>query len=179
MKPGPAPKPSALRKLEGRVSHRPLNDNEPIALIGEPECPRHLNAIARKEWRRLCPLLLSMGVLSETDGIALGNLCNAYATLISAQRLMNKASKGPGSGLLIKSPNGYLQQSPLLSIVNRQIEIVNRLLSEFGLTPSSRTRVDAISPACVTGGIGDPLERALCGDPRDFEIGGKLWKTKQ
>jgi P27 family predicted phage terminase small subunit len=74
-------------------------------------------------------------VLTEADYIALGNLCQAYSTLIAAQRQLNK------SGILYKTNSGYVQQSPLLGIVTAQTTIVNKLLAEFGLTPSSRTRV--------------------------------------
>ena len=38
-----------------------------------------------------------------------------------------------------------MQQSPLLGIITAQTTIVNNLLREFGLTPSSRTRV-AVAP---------------------------------
>ncbi|WP_187143427.1 phage terminase small subunit P27 family [Terriglobus albidus] len=144
-----------MKIFEGNRSHRPLPDREPIPLAGAPEMPKHLTAAARREWRRLVPLLLSMRVLSESDGVALGILCQAYATLIEAQTLMVKtAAKGSHSGLLMKTGSGYVQQSPLLSIINAQAEIVSRQLREFGLTPASRTRIQTVGD---NGGI-DPLE---------------------
>jgi len=123
--------------------------------------PRHLSAAARREWRLLAPMLAGIGVLSEIDGMALGNLCESYATLISAQKLMAKQIKSGVSGLLMKTSSGYIQQSPLLSIINKQMALVNQQMKEFGLTPSSRTRIEAVATA--RDGI-DPLERALCGD---------------
>jgi P27 family predicted phage terminase small subunit len=158
--PGPPPKPTALRIYEGNRSHRPLPDREPTPLTGEPEMPRHLDAQARREWRRLVPLLLSMRVLSAADGVALGILCQAYSTLIRAQSLMLRSAKGSASALLMKTPSGYVMQSPLLAIINTQAEIVNRQLQQFGMTPASRTRVQTIAEA---GGI-DRLEMLLCGD---------------
>lgn len=79
-----------------------------------------------------------MKVLTEADYIALGNLCQAYSTLITAQ--LNK------SGILYKTNSGYVQQSPLLGIITAQATIVNKLLAEFGLTPSSRTRLAITEP---------------------------------
>jgi P27 family predicted phage terminase small subunit len=76
-----------------------------------------------------------MKVLTEADGIALGNLCQAYTTMLKAQAQLNK------SGILYKTKSGYVQQSPLIGIVNGQIEIINRLCREFGLTPSARSRI--------------------------------------
>jgi P27 family predicted phage terminase small subunit len=123
--------------MEGNPGKRPFNQREPKALKGEPEMPRHLNADARRAWRRLVPILLAMGVLSESDGIALANLCQAYATLIAAQRLMAAQTKAGGSGLLIKTASGYIMQSPLLAICNKQMELVNKQLREFGIPQSS------------------------------------------
>ena len=132
---GPAPKPTAIKKAEGNPGKRKLNTEEPQPLPGVPDCPDHLDAVARKEWARLSPILMSMKVLTEADYIALGNLCQAYSTLIDAQKHLNKG------GILFKTPSGYIQQNPLLGIIRAQTNIVNGLLREFGLTPSSRTRI--------------------------------------
>jgi P27 family predicted phage terminase small subunit len=132
---GPAPKPTVIKKLQGNPGKRPLNANEPQPTAGLPHCPDHLDDIARKEWQRVSKLLLGMKVLTEADYIALATLCQAYSTLIAAQKQMNK------SGILYKTKSGYIQQSPLLGIITAQTTIVNKLLSEFGLTPASRTRI--------------------------------------
>jgi P27 family predicted phage terminase small subunit len=132
---GPAPKPTAIKKAEGNPGKRKLNTQEPQPVPGAPECPDHLDPVARKEWFRLSEILLAMKVLTEADYIALGNLCQAYSTLIDAQRHLNKG------GILFKTPNGYIQQNPLLGIIRAQMNIVNGLVREFGLTPSSRTRI--------------------------------------
>jgi P27 family predicted phage terminase small subunit len=137
MQRGPSPKPTALKKAEGNPGKRKLNEREPQPVPGVPQCPDHLDAVAKKEWARLSEVLLAMKVLTEADYIALGNLCQAYSTLIDAQKHLNKG------GILFKTPNGYIQQNPLLGIIRNQMHIVNGLLREFGLTPSSRTRLVA------------------------------------
>jgi P27 family predicted phage terminase small subunit len=132
---GPAPKPTSIKRLEGNPGKRKLNELEPTPKAGAPECPDYLDEVARREWDRLTAILVSMKVLTEADYIALANLCQAYSTLMNAQKQMNK------TGILYKSKSGYIQQSPLLGIIHTQTTIVNNLLREFGLTPSSRTRV--------------------------------------
>src|SRR5438270_1705778 len=134
---GPAPKPTALVMFEGNRGRRPLNDREPKPRSVRPKCPTYLDQAGQKEWKRLIPILLRMRILTEADGIALANLCQAYSTMTKAQEQLNKV------GILYKTKSGYIQQSPLLGIVNSQIEIINRLCREFGLTPSSRTRIMA------------------------------------
>jgi phage terminase small subunit len=42
---------------------------------------------------------------------------------------------------MIKSPNGFPIQSPYLSHLNKQAEIMTRIASEFGFTPASRSRI--------------------------------------
>jgi P27 family predicted phage terminase small subunit len=120
--------------------------------------PRHLDREARREWKRLVPILLSMRVLTISDGLELGNLCQAYSVLVQAHKAMEQAGKGGGSGLLMKTPSGYVQQSPLIGIINGQVDIINRISREFGLTPASRTRLSAPADPAM-----DTLEAKLCG----------------
>ncbi len=44
--------------------------------------------------------------------------------------------------MLLKTPSGYVQQSPWLSVANKQLEVMGRYMSELGLTPASRARLD-------------------------------------
>lgn len=155
---GPAPKPTSLRVLEGNPAKRPLPANEPCPAPNEPHMPEYLDREARREWKRLVPILQSMRVLTVADGIELGNLCQAYSLLSQAHKSMQQATKAGGSGLLMKTPGGYVQQSPLLGIINTQVEIITRLSREFGLTPASRTRLEAQVESEI-----DPLEAKLCG----------------
>lgn len=134
---GPSPKPTALRLLEGNLGKRPLNEHEPKPRAIAPRCPRHLDSEARREWRRITPILLRMRVLTEADEYTLANLCQAYSTLMKAQRKLTE------TGLLLKTPSGYVQQNPLLGIVNRCMDTITRLSREFGLTPASRTQLMA------------------------------------
>jgi P27 family predicted phage terminase small subunit len=131
---GPAPKPTAIKKAEGNPGKRKLNTQEPQPAPGEPECPNHLDAVAT-----LRDPAGDEGA-TEADYIAVGNLCQAYSTLIEAQKHLNRG------GILFKTPNGYIQQNPPLGIIRTQMNIVNGLVREFGLTPSSRTRIAVEEP---------------------------------
>ena len=134
---GPAPEPTALKLIKGNPGKRALNPNEPKPRRKRPHCPEYLDEAARKEWRRLLPILQHMRVLTEADYITLANLCQQYSMLMKAQEQLTK------SGLLFKTPSGYIQQSPLVSIVSNCTAQVTALCREFGLTPSARTRVQA------------------------------------
>ena len=137
---GPAPKPRTLRELEGNPGKRPLNPREPKPAVKRPRCPAYLDDSAKREWRRLVPILERMRVLTEADEIALANLCQQYAMLQEAQIKLRK------TGLLIKTRSGFIQQSPLVAIISATVDQVIKLSREFGLTPSSRTRIQ-VEPA--------------------------------
>lgn len=144
---GPAPKPTVLQIAEGNPGHRKINRDEPQYRMGVPKCPAHLSPEVRKEWRRLAPMLDAARVLTEADYMALANLCQAWVTMQKAQAQLEK------TGLLLKTKSGYVQQSPLISIVNSSMEIITKLSREFGLTPASRSRLSA------GGGQDDELKR--------------------
>jgi hypothetical protein len=42
---------------------------------------------------------------------------------------------------MLKTPSGYVQQSPWLSVANKQLELMGRFMTELGMTPAARTRV--------------------------------------
>lgn len=157
---GRTAKPTAIKVMEGNPGRRPLNDREPTPWPGAPEMPAYLDREARREWKRLVPILLGMRVLTEADGIALANLCFSYSLMVEAQKLMQEKAAAGKSALLVETPNGYAIQSPLLGIVNKQMQIISKQLSEFGLTPASRSRIT--TNAGRLDGM-DPLEAALCG----------------
>ena len=45
--------------------------------------------------------------------------------------------------MIIKTPNGSVQQSPYIGIINRQAVLVKALGAELGLSPAARTRISA------------------------------------
>jgi P27 family predicted phage terminase small subunit len=134
---GPIPKPTAIARAEGNPGKRRLNDTEPQPRAIAPRCPAHLDAEAKKEWKRLVPVLLRMRVLSEADWMTLASLCQTWSTLVKAQAKLTEM------GVLYKTPSGYIQQSPLFSMVNQCVDIITKLSREFGLTPAARSRIVA------------------------------------
>jgi len=47
------------------------------------------------------------------------------------------------SGILVKSPNGFPVLNPYLIAANQAIKKVRTLMTEFGMTPASRSRIQA------------------------------------
>lgn len=138
---GRKPKPTALRVIEGNRGKRPLNALEPVPPNSMPTCPRHLSSPAKTEWKRIAKTLHTMEVLTMVDRAALAAYCQAWGRWVEAER---KLAETPH---LIKTPSGYIQQSPWLGIANRQTELMGRFMAELGITPAARSRVEVSVPA--------------------------------
>jgi P27 family predicted phage terminase small subunit len=102
---------------------------------GLPRCPDHLDAVARKEWRRLARPLFDAGILTVADRAAFAAYCQSYSQWAEAVQKLRETPK------LIKTPSGYIQQSPWIGIANKQLELMGRYMSELGITPTSRARL--------------------------------------
>lgn len=131
---GRRPKPTALKIMQGNPGKRPLNNSEPTP-TGTPTCPRHLSKEAKAEWRRISEELSAMGLLTKVDRAALAAYCEAWARWCEAERQIQKF------GLVVKSPSGYPMQNPYVGIANTALDQMRKFLVEFGMTPSSRSRL--------------------------------------
>jgi P27 family predicted phage terminase small subunit len=143
---GRRPKPTALKELQGNPGKRALNKNEPKP-TGIPTCPSHLDRIAKAEWKRVSYELLSVGLLTVVDRSALGAYCAAFARWVKAEKeLQNKPA-------VVKAPSGYPMPNPYIGIANSALDLMRKFLTEFGMTPASRSRIH-VEPA---GGGADPF----------------------
>ncbi len=152
---GRKPTPTAIKELEGNPGKRKLNTNEPRPLKKAPACPKWLEPEARKEWRRLAKKMEALGILTEVDMAAFAGYCQAYARWKEAEEFITQ------HGTIVKTPSGYWQQVPQVSIAQTYLKLMNRLAEQFGLTPAARSRIVA-----DTSGKGseDELEALLGGD---------------
>lgn len=141
---GRKPNPTALRRLNGNPGKRGYNHLEPVAPEGLPDCPPHLSELARAEWDRIALVLYDMGVVTTVDRAALAAYCQAWARWAEAEEKLKETP------VMLKTPSGYVQQSPWLSVANKQLELMGRYMAELGITPASRSRVAAYTAARET-----------------------------
>jgi P27 family predicted phage terminase small subunit len=137
---GRKPKPTSLKLLQGNPGKRPIRGSEPQPPRSQPSCPAHLSPTAKAEWKRLAQSLNKIGLLTQVDRAALAAYCQAYGRWVEAER---KLAETP---VLLKTPAGYVQPSPYLSIANKQLELMAKFMAELGLTPSSRSRLAITIP---------------------------------
>ena len=99
--------------------------------------------------------LLQQGLISDLDLAAFAAYCQAWGRWVESEQALSTF------GVMLKSPNGFPVQSPYLAVANRAMDQMRSLLSEFGMSPASRTRV-AASPIEEE----DEFEAFLTGSPR-------------
>ena len=153
---GRKPKPTALKKLEGNPGKRKLNTKEPVPGKGMPDCPKWLLPESKVEWDRLCVKLSEMGVLTEIDMAAFAAYCQSYARWKEAQEHIDS------EGSTFETEKGYQQQTPWVGIANTNQKLMLQAASEFGLTPSARSRIMA-APGATKDDI-DEMEALLGGE---------------
>ena len=136
---GRKPKPTALKKLEGNPGKRKLNTKEPNPGKGMPDCPIWLLREAKTEWTRLSEKLNQMGVLTEIDRSAFAAYCQSYARWKEAQEHFYSECA------TYDTENGMQRPNPRAAICNTEQRLMMQAASEFGLTPSARSRILAVS----------------------------------
>lgn len=117
-----------------------------------PRCPGHLNPAAATEWRRIARALQSAGVLTTFDRAALAAYCQAWGRWVEAEERLRETPP------LVKTPSGYVQQSPWLLIANKQLELMGRYMVELGLTPAARSRVGTGAQGAIGVVAAEPLQ---------------------
>ena len=139
MRRGPKPIPTKLKLARGSRRVGDLNNrgNEPQPEPKPPTCPTHLTEAAKQEWRRIAPQLERLGLLTRLDRVALAAYCQAWGDWIEARRAIKL------SGTVVKAPDGGLMLNPYLKVSNTAAKQMHEFLVEFGMSPSSRTRVTA------------------------------------
>ena len=142
MRAGRKPKPTHLKLLAGHPGHRPLPESEPQpnAVDETMQPPKHLSGEARAEWTSTIKKLTRSNMISEVDVAAFSLYCQAYGRWVVAESYVAK------QGEVLISPSGFPIQNPYLAVANKAMEQMRQLLPEFGMTPSSRSRVPSAAP---------------------------------
>lgn len=136
-------KPSAVKRAQGTDQPCRMNPLEPELPSSIPAPPDHLSEQAKAFWAEYGPLLFDMRVLSKADRAALEQLCETHAEIVA----LREEIRGLGSSTY-KTTNtaGEMMHRPYpqvaqLSDLTRQLR---GWLSDFGLTPASRSKVSKI-----------------------------------
>lgn len=140
---GRKPKPTALKVLEGNPGRRPLPRREPQPTVGSTVCPTWLPDEGKAEWKRVAPRLLRLGLLTELDRAALALYCDAWAQYARASAFIRE------HGHTYTNSRGKEVQYPQVGIAASAAVQLRGWCAEFGMTPSSRSRMQ-VAPQTET-----------------------------
>ena len=142
---GPKPKPTVIHQMNENPGKRDITTRiefekefekfSPGLNIEPPEWIKK-NKIAKEEWERVAPILFNLGLLKINDTAALEAYCKCWSRYKEAEQQIDQANS-----TIIKTPSGYVQQLPQVSIAHRYLKLAKDFMTEFGMTPSSRGRM--------------------------------------
>jgi P27 family predicted phage terminase small subunit len=142
------PKPTALKKLEGtyREDRAVKNEIQPsIELSIQP--PEDLNEWGAKYWTDIMTEYSKFGIVTKVDIGALHSCCSWFGMMCEAQDIVS--AKGLEVEIERFSPKGesytVTETNPMIAVADKAFKNYIAMCREFGLTPSSRTRISAPS----------------------------------
>jgi len=151
--------PTPLKVVRG--TQRPDRANpaeprpEPLSVdAAHPPRWLKLSPLAKRAWRDIAPLLISMRVLTSADLVALSLLCDSLATIVTAKEHVAEhgatyETRGEGGSLMIR-------KHPAVEIHAEASRFAKAMLGEFGMTPAARSKVSQVG-----GAKRDPLAEWL------------------
>jgi len=129
-------KPRALRLLEGNRSKTRIPD-EPLYSGKFPRAPSFIEGIGRREWKRLAPAMLELGVLTSADWCIFTTYCHAVQRSWDLREHLERQI--PGS-------DEWNALDRALNRVEKQLTVAYR---ELGLSPVMRSRAAIAKPKAV------------------------------
>ncbi|MEH7150977.1 phage terminase small subunit P27 family [Bacillus thuringiensis] len=140
-------KPIHLHILEGNtnrltreeIKQRLESEKRWKAKSDKVKPPTWLDAVAKKEFRRIAGELLALEVMTNIDVNALALYCDAYADYMACTKMVQE------EGLLVEYTNKAAETNkvphPLLTKKKQLHEQMKAIGVDFGFTPSARARI--------------------------------------
>lgn len=135
---GRVPRPAALSKLAGdrRAQARQTLELPPAI----PVAPEWLDEDAKREWFEIVPVLSRMKVLTDADRFAVAQLADYLARYKFCADMVRKM----GFAFAQRDEEGKvigMKRNPYVSMHLDYGAAVQKLLVQFGMTPSARSRI--------------------------------------
>ena len=128
--------PTKLKLLRGNPGKRAIPKDEPLPEAVLPKAPATLNATGKKQWGKVAKQLYDCGILTQVDTESLYLYCVAWQDWCAAGIKLKQ------QGMVIRGKGGPII-NPYQRVSDVAFDKMRKLMSEFGMTPSSRTRVTA------------------------------------
>ena len=121
--------------------------NEPNPKQVMPKKPENLDGIASKIWDETAEMLFPLGLLTELDGALLKNYC-----ILASQFEQTAVILTQTNPISIGQKNRIIVNPALIAAGNLHDRLI-KILAQFGMTPSSRTRISVSVPVKTVNGV--------------------------
>jgi P27 family predicted phage terminase small subunit len=142
---GPAPTPTAVLNQRGSWRGK-KNKSEPRPAKKTPLCPKWFDKDRRAVWKQLIPVLTEMGVLTRIDGWTLERYCDAMVRWRQTSKSLSETGEVYVTARDDKGKPKCVQQLPQVSICSQLAALLAQIETQFGMTPSARTRITVEVP---------------------------------
>jgi len=109
--------------------------DEPTPRVDIPDKPTFLKGEAAKEWNRITPLLAAQKCLTEWDRSLIAAYCFEWGVYVQLCKTVKIED------ISLETILGNRMANPLFNARNKALKNMKEIATEFGLTPSSRTRL--------------------------------------
>lgn len=134
-------KPTTLKKLGGTLQPSRTNELEPVPDVALGLPPEWLTPMAKEYWQEIGGLLLQMKVISYADTAAMTLLCDVLAQWVSVRVTIAKRGRVYE---LLSDGGKVFRARPEVAMEADLWRRAKAMLTEFGLTPASRSKVSAL-----------------------------------
>ena len=132
--------PTQLKILRGNPGKRKIKAGEPAPPESGIAMPEYLGPVAQSRWAVMLPILQGVRVMTRADVEALARYCDTYEWWL-ATRAKLRADGDTYPILNDKGEVKYIAQRPEVAIAHKLAAQLHALEADFGLTPSSRTKL--------------------------------------
>lgn len=146
---GRKPKPTALKLLNGSAKHDPgrINADEPDVPAGRPDAPSWLGGHAIEGWNLFWDALDGMDASSPVWFAAAVLFADAWKGFRDNRDMCEKFK---GEALVSSSGKGTeVKRLAYSAAMHKHKEYLKSMLSEFGMTASSKSRVSGMQSETV------------------------------
>ena len=139
--------PTQLKKIRGTYAKsRELENEMKVEKVEQPpKPPNWLTKIGKEQWSIVTNELFALGMLHLVDLALVEAYCNAMALHLETEKVLHET----GRIQIYRDEDGRVKHSqivPLVTVSKQALADAIKLATQFGFTPSARTKISAEKP---------------------------------
>ena len=144
---GRKPTPTALRKLRGNPSKRPLPKREPKPKVDTPPMPTGLSKAAQTHWKHITSECERLKLATTLDHSLLTSYILEWDAVRELAEQCRKHGRWVAETVVDRHGRAYdgpTKRAPWDTSLTQHQQILRGLRSDLGFTPTSRAKVSSV-----------------------------------